>query len=234
MGEIPRENIEKAIADDNLDFLLKRAAELHGHYCPPLAMGVKAGHFAMKTLGVESNGMEGIIAIIETNNCFSDGIQMVTGCTFGNNGLIYRDMGKMAVTVVRRGGDAVRMSVKPDFRERVFKRYPEATKLFEKRASGDKLSEEETKRMAGLFQKVAFDVLQMPLDEIVDIKKVSIELPPFAPIFDSAICEQCGESVMETRARVKKGRILCLECGNHPISYMDGHGIGVIVENQTN
>lgn len=230
MGERPREKIEKAISDDDLDYLLKRTAELHGHYCPPLAMGVKAGHLAMKTLGIENKGVEGIIAIIETNNCFSDAIQMVTGCTFGNNCLIYRDLGKMAVTVARRGGEAVRISVKPDFRDRIFKRYPEAAKLLEKRARGVKLSEEEMKIMGDLFFKVAFDVLLMPIEEIMDIKKVSIEVPSFAPIFDSVICEKCGESVMESRARIKKGKILCLECGNHPVSYMDGHGIVVSLQ----
>ena len=77
--------------------------------------------------------MEEVVAIVECNNCFTDGIQVVTGCTFGNNALIYKDLGKTAVTVARRhDGAAVRLVVQPDFRERMFGRYPAAGPLFEK------------------------------------------------------------------------------------------------------
>jgi formylmethanofuran dehydrogenase subunit E len=68
--------------------LLKKSGELHGHFCNYLSYGIIAGVYALKKLGVSHTGMEELIAITETNNCFSDGIQMVTGCTFGNNALI--------------------------------------------------------------------------------------------------------------------------------------------------
>ncbi|MCL4502615.1 MAG: FmdE family protein [Deltaproteobacteria bacterium] len=44
-----------------------------------------------------------MVAIVECNNCFTDGIQAVTGCTFGNNALIFQDLGKTAVTVASLG-----------------------------------------------------------------------------------------------------------------------------------
>ncbi len=98
------------------------AGELHGHFCPYVALGVRAGHTALKTLGIERNlGMEEVIAIVEANNCFSDGIQMTTGCSFANNALIYHDLGKTAVTVAKRGGGhpttapAVRVAVRVDY-----------------------------------------------------------------------------------------------------------------------
>ena len=63
--------------------------------------------------------MEEVVAIVECNNCFTDGIQVVTGCTFGNNALIYKDLGKTAVTVARRlDGAGVRLVVHTDFRAR--------------------------------------------------------------------------------------------------------------------
>ncbi|MFQ6118982.1 MAG: FmdE family protein [Methanosarcinales archaeon] len=97
-----RAEIEQLIEHGDLEGLLKKTGELHGHYCPYLGYGVKAGYIAMQELGIKSKGMKEVIAIVETNNCFSDGIQMITGCTFGNNALIYKDYGKNAVTGLNR------------------------------------------------------------------------------------------------------------------------------------
>ena len=112
--ENPRRKIEEAIYSGDLSTLLNMSGMLHGHFCPGSAFGVKAGARAMRDLGIKkSTGMEEVIAIVEINSCFSDGIQIVTGCTFGNNALIYRDLGKTAFTLTRRNGDGIRISVKP-------------------------------------------------------------------------------------------------------------------------
>jgi len=114
--ENPREEIEKLIQKGDLEALLRKAAELHGHFCSYLTYGVKAGYIAIKELGIKNTGMEEAIAIVETNNCFSDGIQIITSCTFGNNALIYKDVGKTAVTVAKRDGTAVRIALDPFMR----------------------------------------------------------------------------------------------------------------------
>ncbi len=63
----------------------------------------------MKELGVNRLGFNGsideeILAVVETNNCFTDGVQVATGCTLGNNSLVYLDLGgKTALTLVKRG-----------------------------------------------------------------------------------------------------------------------------------
>jgi formylmethanofuran dehydrogenase subunit E len=44
MKEKPREEIEKLIQKGDLEALLGKAAELHGHFCSYLAYGVKAGY----------------------------------------------------------------------------------------------------------------------------------------------------------------------------------------------
>ncbi|MDZ7838898.1 MAG: FmdE family protein [Actinomycetota bacterium] len=97
-----RDKIDEFIRESNLEGLLLKSAEFHGHICSFSAYGVKAGYYAMKKLALNNEGMEEVLAIVETNNCFSDGIQLVTGCTFGNNALIFNDLGKTAVTVINR------------------------------------------------------------------------------------------------------------------------------------
>ena len=96
----PRIDMHKHILQKDTETLLLKAGQLHGHYCPGLAMGVMAASFAMNELKTKSDGMEDVLAITETNNCFSDGVQFVTGCSFGNNSLIFKDLGK-TVTVFR-------------------------------------------------------------------------------------------------------------------------------------
>jgi len=88
--------------------LIEKARKLHGHVCPFLVLGLRMSEIAMKRLGVEKAGEietieESLIAIVEANNCMADGVQIATGCTFGNNSLVYLDLGKNAVTLVKRG-----------------------------------------------------------------------------------------------------------------------------------
>ena len=146
----PRLSIEAMISQGDLTALLRRAGELHGHFCPYVALGVRAGYLALTSLGVQGNrGMEEVIAIVETNNCFSDGIQVVTGCTFANNALIYRDLGKTAVTVAKRDGTAVRVALRGDYSDSFDTRYPEAAAMFRKfvRERQEPTPEEQARRM---------------------------------------------------------------------------------------
>ena len=86
----PRAAIKDLLRQGDLHTLLDTAAQLHGHYCPGLAFGVKAGHAGLKRLGFDNTGMEELIAVVECKNCFVDGVQMSTGCSFGNNAMIYK------------------------------------------------------------------------------------------------------------------------------------------------
>jgi formylmethanofuran dehydrogenase subunit E len=55
-------------------------------------------------------------------------------------------------------------------------------------------------------------ILDLPDDEFCEIREVKIEFPAKASIYDSYNCSECGEQVMEPRARIKGGRIVCLPC----------------------
>ena len=89
-----RQAVEAMIRGNDLEGLLRHAETIHGHRCPFLALGVKAGRYAMDYLEQENTGLEEVVAVVECNNCFTDGIQVVTGCTFGNSALIFQDLGE--------------------------------------------------------------------------------------------------------------------------------------------
>jgi len=221
----PRQEIEEAVARGDLSKLLRMNGMLHGHFCPFSAIGVKAAARAVRELGVRSTGMEEVVAIVETNNCFSDGVQFVTGCSFGNNALIYRDFGKTAFTLARRTGEAVRISVKAD---RVAEeRSPEATQLFEKVVVERSGSEADRERLSKLWQELSFRVLNLPDEEVFDIKKSTIEVPACARIFANVRCSVCGEDVAEPRARVKDGKPVCIPCSGQEYYQLAGDGISI-------
>jgi len=224
MRSIPRAEIEKLIEKGDLEGLLRRAAEIHGHFCNYLTYGVKAGYLAIKDLDIKSTGMEEVIAIIETNNCFSDGIQVVTGCTFGNNSLIYKDLGKTAVTMAKRDGTAIRIALDPIYEKSIEKEYPEANRLWEKIvAKREEATEEEHARMMELFEEMAFKELRKPSKRMFKITRLKIKVPEYAPIFKEIICPICGEKTY--KPVTYNGKLVCIDCAGADYYFLDGEGI---------
>ncbi len=188
--------------------LIEFARTFHGHICPGLALGMRASQIALQRLGIERASLydtinEDIVAIVENNNCFADGVQIVTGCTFGNNSLIYHDLGKNAVTVVK-GGEGVRVYIDYERIDDLFD--DEAKRLFEKVIVRREGSEEEQELLVRKWEEIALAVLE--LDEgRFDVRSVSCAVEK-APIFASVRCSKCGEVAMETRTRSG----VCLSC----------------------
>jgi len=224
-----RSEIDRMIREDDLPGLLTRTGEVHGHHCVGSTMGVIAAHRAMKELGVvENTGMEHVVAIVETNNCFTDGVQVVTGCTFGNNALIYRDLGKMALTLVKRDSEGVRLVAKPDAGDALRNEDPEASRLYRLVVNERKATPEEEARMIELNRRHCYNVLNVPVEEIFEIERVHISPPAsYSRLKGSLICAGCGEKVMETRVVEVDGKPYCLSCSGDPFSQLDWSGISM-------
>jgi len=225
--ENPRGEIQRAIEAGELGWLLRTSGLLHGHFCPGLAMGVKAAARAVRELKARSSGMEDVVAIVETNNCFSDGVQFVTGCSFGNNALIYQDNGKTAVTLAKRTGEAVRVASRPDGVS-LDEREPEAMALFQKVVARREGTEDDQKRLKEAWREVSLRMLDVPDEELFTIDRVTVELPAYARIFGNAYCSVCGERVMEPRARIKDGKPVCIPCSGQEYYQLAGDGISLV------
>lgn len=223
----PRGPIERAIRNRDREALLLRAGEIHGHFCPYLALGVMAGVHAMRELGATSEGMEDLMAVVETNSCFLDGVQLVTGCTVGNNALVYRDVGKTTMTLVSRenSDDGVRIHVKE--REKIIERqYPEASALFETVIADREGTPEARERLTEHWREVAFDLIGRPIADLCDIETgVSVDLPDEAPIYEDALCAECGESVMAPKMVERDGYAVCRDCADVGVAELHGSGI---------
>lgn len=189
----------------------EEVVKFHGHSCMGLATGYRVAEAAMQELGSNRDVDEELVAVVENDNCSLDAIQYVTGCTMGKGNLIFKDYGKSVYTfMLRPGGKALRM-VPRTLDDSIFSTLNE---LRQKIFSGEATAEEQK-----LFSEKMAEALEvfltLPLGEVVDIEEVKLELPEKARIFNSVSCDACGEKVMEPRARVRDGKIVCLPCADH-------------------
>ncbi|MBC7237871.1 MAG: formylmethanofuran dehydrogenase subunit E family protein, partial [Chloroflexi bacterium] len=93
--------------------LLEQAVAFHGHFCPGLLIGYRAALIGLRELGVKRARDEELVAIVETDACGVDAIQVLTGCTLGKGNLILRDWGKQVFTFGRRSdGRMVRVALR--------------------------------------------------------------------------------------------------------------------------
>ena len=70
--------MDKVEALDSRDF--KKCVEFHGHTCPGLAIGFRVAKVAMERLKIRKASDEELVAVVETDACGVDAIQVMTGC----------------------------------------------------------------------------------------------------------------------------------------------------------
>jgi len=97
------------------------ALAFHGHRCPAMPMGLRAGLAAMKALGVERAQDKELVVESETGEghaagCFLDGVMVATGATYGKGNIKKLFYNKMAFTLIDvKTEKAVRVFLKPEF-----------------------------------------------------------------------------------------------------------------------
>ncbi|MGM0443458.1 MAG: TrmO family methyltransferase domain-containing protein [Fibrobacterota bacterium] len=240
LKENPRRDIEMHMDKKNLHAVLLGAGQIHGHFCGGVSSGVMAAAYGLQELkkldgsDAGADGLENLLAICETNSCFADGIQYAAGCTIGNNGLIYRDYGKTAVTFCVRHGEqvtaAVRIAAKGE-RMGIQERFPEFGRLFEEVIIKSNRTPEKVAAFKKASTEVSFDMLDTPFEELFTIEyNPEVFIPEFAPIKGSRICSDCRESIMETKAQEQNDTWYCKECAGAPFFQLDGAGMRIIKE----
>ena len=97
---------------------LKAALQLHGHECPELILGLRAGAAAMNWLGVERSVEGQLLALVQFpqgGRCFADGVQAITGCTLGKGNVRVEGHGPLSLTLVEQATRrAVRVALSVD------------------------------------------------------------------------------------------------------------------------
>jgi formylmethanofuran dehydrogenase subunit E len=191
---------------DSDDF--KRCATFHGHVCGGLAIGYVAAMAGLDWLRGNKALDEELVAIVETDACCVDAIQVLTGCTFGKGNLIYRDYGKMGFTFFnRRTGQGVRLAMKPD----TFRGNERQIELFKKTRDGSITKAEKTELASLGMQRIA-EVLDARVGDLFSLTPVAAGIPDKARIEPSTPCDRCGEPTMASKLAPVDGHAVCRGC----------------------
>jgi formylmethanofuran dehydrogenase subunit E len=183
------------------------AVKFHGHVCPGLALGYRVAERALKEFGLRARDEE-LVAIVENKSCAVDAIQLICGCTFGKGNLFFKNYGKHVYTFIKRPeSEAIRIVVKwePPPED------PETAAMWDRYAAGDR-SPEVTAAVQDRKARRLKGVLEADDAELLEVRRISVQLPETASIFKSITCAKCGEKVMEPKAREVDGQLLCIPC----------------------
>ena len=154
----------------------------HGHECGGLTIGYKASLYAIDLLKLEFSDDEQVVCICENDACGVDAIQVMLGCSIGKGNLLFHMRGKSAYS-------------------------------FYNRSNGKSVRLMLKPRPAGMSKEESFAYYQScKPEEMFDVKDATISLPEKARLFDSYVCDCCGEVTGANWIRLEGDKKLCLDC----------------------
>ena len=154
----------------------------HGHECGGLTIGYKASLYAIELLKLDFSADEQVVCISENDACGVDAVQVMLGCSIGKGNLLFHMRGKQAFSFYNRKTGA---SVRLMLKPR-----PEGMTKAE---------------------SLAYYQSREPKD-MFDVKDATIQLPEKARLFDSYVCDCCGETTGANWIRLAGDKKLCLDC----------------------
>ena len=160
----------------------KDCVAFHGHECGGLTIGYKASLYAIELLNLEFSTDEQVVCIAENDACGIDGIQVMLGCSIGKGNLLFHMRGKQAFS-------------------------------FYNRKTGSSVRLVLKPRPEGMTKAESFAYYQScEAKDMFDVKDAVIQLPEKARLFDSYICDCCGEVTGANWIRLAGDKKLCLDC----------------------
>jgi len=190
--------------------VLEQAIAFHGHRCPAMPLGLRAGLAALRVLNVPRAANKELYCLCEVGQahaamCFADGVQVATGCTFGKNNIRRLDYSKSAITLIDvNSSRCVRVAVRAEVMLRSFD-----SKFFELRKSGVEPQDIEPDIVEPLIKRI----LQADEKELFVVSTPKdCDFKPMRGTFYWQRCSDCGEVVFGDGLRVAADGALCIPC----------------------
>ncbi len=189
------------------------AFEFHGHKCPAMPIGYRAGLTAMKKLGVQKASNKELYLFCENGPahaaaCFLDGVMASTGCTYGKGIAEKLNYGKNAIVLVDlKTNRAVRVSIRPEFFAKALS--SEFVKLRKQKVEPKDIKPELVKPFIENVEKLDENVLF----SVSEVFEKTVELPKGT--FDWHNCSKCNEIVFDNRSVIIDGKRVCIPCSEN-------------------
>lgn len=183
-------------ASAELEELLRQSASLHRHLCPRQVLGVRLGTYAAQFFpGSFPQQNKRMLALVEMDGCFADGVSVATGCSMGHRTMRLADEGKIATTFVdTKSGLALRIFALPDLRVRAAAAITGA---------------------ASRWHAYLEAYRRFSAEELFGCHPVRLNFDLAAVIGRPgarSVCGLCGEEILNQREIEKDGRTLCRSC----------------------
>jgi formylmethanofuran dehydrogenase subunit E len=194
---------------DIFDRCIEDAVKFHGHLCGGQIIGVRMALAGLRELGMRDprgKDRKNLVVVVEIDRCATDAIGAVTGLTPGRRSLKIKDLGKMAATFVDLStGRAVRVCVRESSRRK-----------------GDELAAALVADL-GDEREAGFKALEVMKErDLLDIREVAVDFHPSdlpGPPTHTTVCELCGESILDQRETIMKGKTCCKPCASGDTYY---------------
>ena len=187
---------QKLVDSPALERALAVASARHKHLCPRQVLGARCAIAATAILDLEvPRSDKRLLVIVETDGCFVDGVEAVTGVSVGGRTLRVEDYGKIAATFVDVKTElALRVAPQTDVRTRARDYAPEQTRRYFAMLHG--------------YQR-------MPDNELLSFEWVNLSTPVAAIVSRAsarALCNKCGEEIINEREVEVDSEVLCRRC----------------------
>lgn len=160
----------------------EKCVAFHGHECGGLTIGYKAALYAIRLLDLNFSPDEQVVCICENDACGVDAIQVMLGCSIGKGNLLFHITGKQAFS-------------------------------FYDRLTGRSVRLLLKPRQTSMTREESFAYYQQhDPEELFEVKPTRIALPERARLFESYVCECCGEVTGANWIRLREGKKLCVDC----------------------
>ena len=162
--------------------LWDKCAAFHGHVCPGLTIGYRGALYAIDLLKLTFSEDEQVVCISENDACGCDAIQVILGCSIGKGNLLFHMTGKQAFSFYNR---KTGKSVRLVLNKSV-----------------DRMTREESYEYYHSCRQ----------EDMFTVKETTLKLPESARIFESYVCDCCGEVTGANWIRLRGDQKLCLDC----------------------
>ncbi len=190
--------------------LLDMGIAFHGHKCPAMPLGMRAGLAAMAALGVGRAKNKELFCLCETGSahatmCFVDGVQIATGCTYGKSNIEKLEFCKNAIRLIdvptRR---SVRVALRPEFQQAGL-----SSEFVRLRSQGVEPQDIPPEIVEPMIERI----WSLPDDELVVVGPVeSVDWEVKKGTFEWQLCAKCGEVTFAHGLRMVDGVYLCIPC----------------------
>lgn len=169
--------------------LLDEAGKFHGDICTGIRIGTRMTMCGLKRIGIsdpKGADRKKLMVFVEIDRCCTDAIMALTDCRPGKRSMKIRDYGKMAATYINlESGQAVRIAMR------------------------------KADKSGGSNADSHPDFAATPEEELFTIMEVKVPLAPEdlpGKPLRRALCDRCGESVLDGREIEHGNEILCRTC----------------------